>query len=411
MKNNTYDVAVIGAGPAGMIAAGISAKNGANVILIEKNEKPGKKLLITGKGRCNLTHAEYDKSRFIEAFGKKGKFLYPALNAFGIEDTLRFFSDIGLKIKVERGNRVFPESDRASEVLAVLLKFLRETGVLVLGNSKVKRLKTFERKIKKIITTDNEILASKVILCTGGLSFPGTGSTGDGMNWAKELGHTILEPKPALVPLKVEENWIEELRDLTLKNVRITLQQDNKKIDEGFGEAIFYRDCIGGPIILDMSKRVGEILQKAPVKICIDLKPALSHPTLDARILREIAKQSNKVFRNSLGALLPQKLIPVIVRLSGISPSKKMHAITKEERKRLLNLLKELSFHVTSLTGFDKSIVTTGGISLKEIDSRTMGSKNINNLYLAGEIIDLDGPTGGYNLQVCWSTGYLAGIQ
>ena len=441
-------MAVIGGGPAGMMAAGTAAAKGANVVLIEKNNKPGRKLLLTGKGRCNITNAEYDPSAFIETLSKKAKFLYPALHLFGVRDTLEFFNKRGLETKVERGKRVFPVSDRAGDVLRVLLDFLKETGVKVLVNTPVIGLEKEGRSIVKAIIAGGEIgtgghdtspnqinqkffggaggdfskkpparrrqeknslVAGKYILCSGGLSYPGTGSTGEALRWLERLGHSIITPVPALTLVKVAEKWVDELKDLTLKNVRISVYQNNKKQDERFGEAQFVQGGIGGPIVLDMSKNIGELLKKGAVRLSLDLKPALEYRKLDARIQRDFRDYSNKMFSNSLDKLLPQKLIPVMVNLSGIEPARKVNSITKEERKNLLHLFKELPLRVRGLFGFEKALVTAGGVSLKEIDPRTMRSKFIDNLYFAGEIIDLDAPTGGYNLQICWSTAFAAG--
>ena len=391
-----------------MIAAGRAAQCGARVLLIEKNAHLGKKLLLTGKGRCNITHAEYDTSRFVAAFGKKGKFLYSALNRFGVEDTVQFFQQRGLSLKLERGNRIFSASGLATDVRRVLADFLSETGVTILKDNTVKTLLKNGRQIESIKLSSTDLTADKYIVCTGGLSYPATGSEGDGFLWAECLGHTLIPPEPALVPLIIEEAWVKELQGLSLKNVNISVYQNNKKQAERFGEALFTHRGMSGPIILDMSKTIGKLL-KRPVQLRIDFKPALEYKLLDDRIRRDLRENSGRMFKNSLDRLLPKKLIPVIVRLSGIEPDKKAGNLTKEERKRLLQLLKQFTLHVQGLDGFEKAIVTAGGVSLKEINPQTMRSRIIDNLYFAGEIIDLDGPTGGYNLQLCWSTGYLAG--
>ncbi len=416
-NNQVYDVAVIGAGPAGMMAAATAAQSGANVVLVEKNDRLGKKLLITGKGRCNITTAETDLANIISCFGKNGKFLYSALHAFTQEETVAFFNQRGVATKVERGLRVFPVSDRAQDVLQVLIDFLKETNVKIIKNCTVKKLilrspKGEGRKnsqITKIETSTGYISAKKYIICTGGLSYPGTGSSGDGYQWAKLLGHTVTSPTPALTPLRIKETWAKEMQGLSLKNSKINIFQNNKKQAERFGEALFTHEGLSGPIILDMSETVGKLLKKGPVELRLDLKPALDYPKLDRRLQRDFLKFSNKSFKNSLQDLLPRKMIPIIIRLSGIDPEKLVNKITKEERNKLLHLLKELTFTPTALHGFNKAIITAGGISLKEIEPKTMQSKLVNNLYFAGEILDLNGPTGGFNLQVCWSTGFLAG--
>lgn len=404
-----YDIAVIGAGPAGMMAAGKAADKGTKVVLIEKNNRFGKKLLLTGKGRCNITNSDFDARSFVNEFGKNGKFLFSALHKFGPEDTIKFFNERGLPTKIERGNRVFPKSDRSNDVLRVLENFLRETGVKIMKGTEVKSFIKKDQLIAGVKTSSGEIIADKYILCTGGLSYPATGSTGDGFKWLKQMGHTVIPPKPALVPVILKEKWIKELEGLSLKNVKISIYQNNKKQIEQFGEALFTHNGLSGPIILEMSKRIGELLKTELVKLAIDFKPALEFETLDKRIQRDIQENSAKMFKNSLDWLLPQKLIPVVVKLSGIKPEKKAGELTRKERRKLLHLLKEFELEVVGLANIDEAIITVGGVSLKEVDPQTMQSKLFSNLYFAGEILDLDGPTGGYNLQVCWTTGSVAG--
>jgi len=405
----SFDIAVIGGGPAGMIAAGRAAELGARVVLIEKNDKLGVKLLLTGKGRCNLSQAEFNVRKFVENFGQGGDFLFSPLSLFGVKDTMEFFEKRGLRLKTERGQRVFPLSDQASDVLGVLISYLRKNKVNVMTGSEVIGIRKNNNQISKIILKDKEIIAAKYIFCTGGKSYAQTGSTGDGFRWAKQLGHTIIDLQPVLTPIEIKERWIKEVQGLSLKNVNIGVWQNNKKKNEAFGEALFTHFGLSGPIILDLSKKIGRLLKTGEVKFSLDLKPALDFIKLDNRIKRDFAKYSNKLFKNSLNDLLPQKLIPLIIRFSGISPEKKVNTIIKEERSKLVRSLKNIEMNVSGVCGFNQSIVTSGGVSLKEIDSKTMKSKIIDNLFLAGEIIDLDGPTGGYNLQVCWTTGYLAG--
>ncbi|MFA6296214.1 MAG: NAD(P)/FAD-dependent oxidoreductase [Patescibacteria group bacterium] len=404
-----YDLIVIGAGPAGIIAAGRAGERGLSVLLIEKNPRIGAKLLLTGKGRCNITHQEDDPKNFINQFGKNGKFLYKALNNFSIQDTLNFFHKLGIKTNVERGNRVFPSTGSALNVVMALERYLIRNKVQLSADTRVLKIVKEGNRIIKIKTSKGDFIAKNYLLTTGGKSYPETGATGDGFEFAKELGHNIIPPKPALTPILVKEQLIKDLQGLNLENVNISVYQNNKKQDERFGEALFTHEGMSGPIILDMSKKIGELLKNGQVVLQIDFKPALDFPKLDLRIQRDFKEFHNKEFKNSLNKLLPQKLIPVIVKLSNINPDKKVNSITKEERKTLIHLLKEFKLEVQGLTGFKKAIVTSGGIDLKEIDPKTMKSKIINNLYFAGEILDLDGPTGGYNLQVCWSTGYLAG--
>ena len=404
-----YDVAVIGGGPAGMMAAGRAGKIGSRVILIEKNDSLGIKLLITGKGRCNITNNRDKLKEMIDKFGKNGKFLFSSFSKFGPKETIKFFESKRLKTKVERGGRVFPLSNKSQNVLNVFLNYLRKGNVNVVINSEVKKIIKKQNRIEKVILKNNEeITADNFIICTGGKSHPDTGSTGDGYKWARKLGHTVIDVSPSIVPIIVKEKYMKDLEGLSLKNVEISIYKDNKKINSRFGEAIFTDNGMSGPIILDMSKEIGKELP-GNIRMQIDFKPALDFIKLAKRIQRDFEKSPKKLFKNSLNELLPKKLIPVIVKLSGIDSDKKVNSITKEERKRLVHLLKEFSLEVKELESFKRAIVTTGGIKLDEIDQKTMKSKLINNLYFAGEILDIDGPTGGYNLQACWTTGYIAG--
>jgi len=414
MQKNSLkcDVLVIGGGPAGMMAAISASGNGAKVVLLEKNAELGIKLMMTGKGRCNITNAENDKRKFLEVFGRNGKFLYSAFNDFGPEETVRFFAERGLATKVERGSRIFPMSDKAEDVRGVLMDELRKNKVLVLRGTKVLDLVVRDSRIVKagIESADmNEIGFKNIIIATGGLSYPHSGSSGDGFLWAEKLGHKVILPKPALTAVVIKERWVEELEGLSLKNVKVSVYQDAKKQDERFGEAIFTERGISGPVILDMSKKIGELLESGSVKIVIDFKPALEFAELDLRIQRDFGENQNKIFKNSLDELLPQKMIPVAITLSGIDPQKKINLVTREERKKLVHLLKEMDLEVAKLLGFDKAVITSGGVSLREVDPKTMRSKVVDNLYFAGEVLDLDAPTGGYNLQEAWSTGHLAG--
>jgi len=420
-NNQKFDVAVIGGGPAGMMAAGCAAELGAQVVLIEKNKTLGKKLLITGKGRCNITHAEFDKRKFIEKLngkkclpaGRQGKFLFSSLNAFGPKEVIEFFEKRGLQTKTERGARVFPVSDKAQDVSNELSKYLKENNVRILRETQIKGFELKNEKIQAVKINANgkneKIFANKFILCVGGKSYPATGSTGDGYVFAKKIGHTIIEPRPALVPVRIKEIWVKDLQGLSLKNVKISLFQDNKKQDERFGEMLFTHFGLSGPIILDVSKKIGELLKQGAVRIEIDLKPALNFPELDKRLQKDFIENNKKDFKNYLSELLPQKMIETFIELSEIDPKKKLHLVTQIERKKLLHLLKSLNVNVSGLLDFDQAIVTSGGIATREVDSKTMQSRIIPNLFFAGEILDLDGPTGGFNLQICWSTGYTAG--
>lgn len=411
MENNKYNFAVIGAGPSGMIAAGHAAELGGRVILLEKNDRPGIKLSITGKGRCNITNAEEDLKKLIAVYGKKGKFLYPALNKFSNKDVVDFFESRGIRTKVERGKRVFPCSDSSKDVIDCLKKYLKENGVEIKFNSAVEKIIVSPKNknnIKKIILKDGrEISADKYLIATGGKSYPGTGSTGDAYGWLKKLGHTVVDPEPALTPIIIKENTAKQLEGLSLKNVEISLWK-NRKLASYFGEALFTGNGLSGPIILNLSRDVRKN-KIENLKIKIDFKPTLDYLTLDRRIQRDFEEQKNKQYKNSLDKLLPKKLIPIIIKLSGIKENKKINEITKIERKKIINLLKEFELSIKGLAGFEKAIVTSGGVELKEVNPKTMQSKILNNLYFSGEILDIDGPTGGYNLQIAWSTGYLAG--
>ena len=410
-EQHSFDIVIIGGGASGMMAAFWASKQGARVAIIEKNEELGKKISITGKGRCNITQENLTLENLTESFGKKGKFLLSSFKKFNVAKTKKFFEDMDIELKIERGGRVFPKSDKAEEIIEKIRTNLTKNGIVFFRKAKIKDFEIEKNQIKKIITHKKEISAKQFILCTGGKSYPTTGSTGDGYQWAKSFGHTIVKPIPALTPIKIINKWSKKLQGVSLKNVNLSVFQNNKKQAEKFGEMLFTHYGISGPIVLEISKKVGELLKKGTVKILIDLKPALDFKELDQRILRDFEKYSAKKFANSLDDLLPQKMIPVIVEISNIDPDKKVAEISKTERKTLLYLFKELTLNVEDLVGFDNAIVTSGGISLSEIDQKTMQSKIIKNLYFAGEIIDLDGPTGGYNLQLCWTTGYTAGLH
>ncbi|MCX6766867.1 MAG: NAD(P)/FAD-dependent oxidoreductase [Candidatus Moranbacteria bacterium] len=418
MKNNRekFDVAVIGGGPAGMMAASRAAELGACVVLLEKNESLGKKLLITGKGRCNLTRDEVDLKELVSQFGQNGKFLFSSLAEFGPRDVMKFFEDAKLPVKTERGGRVFPVSNKSYDVLRVMEDYLKKNKVKIIFGSEIvgfesdgKKIKGVKLKHEKGKPGNRTISAEKFILCTGGKSYPLTGSTGDGYQWAKDLGHTIIAPVPALVPIKTKETWVKDVQGLSLKNVEIKLIQNDKIKDSRFGEMLFTHFGLSGPVVLDVSKEVGQLAANGEVAISIDLKPALSAEQLDTRLQRDFANNGKKDFVNYLPELLPQKMIATIIKLSGIDPRKKVSAVTGAERKKLVNLLKDLRLTADGTAGFDQAVITSGGVNLKEVNSKTMQSRIVDNLFFAGEILDVDGPTGGYNLQICWSTGYAAG--
>lgn len=404
-------IIVIGAGAAGMMAAGRAAFNGNEVILIEKNNILGKKILISGKGRCNITN-NTDIDGLIENIPGNGRFLYSSFYTFSNRDIIDFFEENGLKTKVERGQRIFPVSDKAKDVVVALEKYLKKGKVKILLKVSVNKIKTKSGKVYSVILENGEeILCDGVIICTGGISYKGTGSTGDGYKFAKNLGHTVKTLRPSLVPLVAKENFLKELQGLSLKNVAIKIiNKDNKKIYDDFGEMIFTHFGVSGPIILSASRHILDYEYK-DVKLLIDLKPALSEEKLDERLRRDFEKFTRKQFKNSLGELLPQKMIPVVIKLSGILPEKFVNQITKEERKKLVQLLKGIEITITGSRPIEEAIVTVGGVSTEEINPSTMESKLVKGLYFAGEVIDLDGYTGGFNLTIAFSTGYLAGMN
>lgn len=401
--------AIIGGGPAGMMAA-IAASEKSQVTLYEKNDILGKKLLITGKGRCNLTNAGTE-DEIIEAFGKNGRFLFSALNSFSNKDLMNFFEKRGLPLKVERGKRVFPESDKSLDVLRVLEKELNEKNIKILKNTSVKKINVLENNGFEIVTEKGNETYDALVITTGGKSYPKTGSTGEGYIFARSLGHSVSALSPYLIPLETNQEDIKELMGLSLKNVLLKAFVNGKKKGEEFGEMIFTHFGISGPVVLTLSKIAVDALKKEKNKVVyyIDFKPALSFDELDKRIIRDFEKYNNKQFKNALDDLLPRKMIPVVLNRSGIDEEKKVNQISKEERKIIIDLLKDFPVEISGTRPLSEAIVTSGGISLKEINPKTMESKLYPGLFFAGEILDLDGVTGGYNLQEAFSTGFLAG--
>ena len=404
-------IVVIGAGAAGLLAAGKAAERGHEVILVEKNDRPGKKVLISGKGRCNITN-NTDIEGLIENIPGNGNFLYSAFYSFSNTDLIDMLKENGLETKVERGGRVFPVSDNAKDVVDTLYRVITKNKVKVLLRSPVQEIKTTEGKVESVILKDGrQIECDSVILATGGASYPGTGSTGDGYKIAARLGHTIVELKPSLVPLMTNDQWVYELQGLSLKNISINfVNKKGKKMYSDFGEMLFTHFGVSGPVILSGSRHILDYDYR-DIKLAIDLKPALSEDKLDERIQRDFEEFSRKQYKNSLDDLLPKKMIPVIIKLSGILPEKFVNQITKEERKKLVKLLKNLELNITGPRPIEEAIITVGGISTEEINPSTMESKLIKGLFFAGEIIDVDGYTGGFNLTIAFSTGYLAGMN
>ena len=404
-------VIVIGGGPAGMMAAYAAAENGNAVVLLEQNEKLGKKLYITGKGRCNLTNA-CDMEQLFSNVMSNRKFLYSAFYGFDNQQVIHFFESHGMPTKTERGNRVFPVSDHSSDVTAALTRALKEKKVTVRLHAKVEKLLIEATEITGVMLSDGSVLkADAVIVATGGISYSSTGATGDGYRMAELSGHRIVEETPSLVPFETKESWVQELQGLSLRNVQVSVFRGKKKLYEDFGEMLFTHFGLSGPLILSASAMIPAKEFQQELSLFIDLKPALDEEQLDKRLLREFDEMKNKQFKNSLSHLLPAKLIPVIITLSGIDKEQKIHTISKQERQKLLQLLKHLPLTVTGLRGWNEAIITKGGVSVKDVNPSTMESKLVKGLFFCGEVLDLDALTGGYNLQIAWSTGHLAGAS
>ena len=405
-------VIIVGGGAAGMMAAITAARNGNSVWLLEKNEKLGKKIYITGKGRCNLTNAG-DNEDLMNSIVTNRKFMYGAFSRFSNYDCMGFFDELGLKFKIERGNRVFPESDHSSDVIGALSRQMKKLGVNVLLNTQVVAVNEENGEFAGVVVKDasgqKEIKGDACVIATGGNSYSSTGSTGDGYRFAGELGVRVTDVSPALVPVIAKEEWVKELQGLSLKNIAITVYDGGKEVYSDFGEMMFTHFGVTGPVILSASSYIVKRLRKHELKLVIDLKPALDNEQLDERICRDFEEFRNKQFANSLDKLLPKKMIPVIVGLSGIDPAQKVNSITAASRKQLVQLLKNLTVTLTGVRGFNEAIITQGGIDVKEINPSTMQCKKIPNLRFAGEVLDVDAVTGGFNLQVAWSTAYTAG--
>jgi len=411
---NRSAVIVIGGGPAGLMAAGQAASSGAQVILLEKMDRPGRKLAITGKGRCNLTNAT-ELSDFLAHFGMNGRFLRGAFHRFFVPELLDFFEKLGIQTVTERGGRIFPVSNDANEIVAALVNWAKSTGVVIRPQARAEQLIVADNRISGVIIHNQNsgaetIPADAVIIATGGASYPGTGSTGDGYRLAKAVGHSIVPVRPALVPLITAGNVAGRLQGLSLKNAGVKVFAGNKKIADEFGEMLFTHFGLSGPVILTVSKlAVDALAAKQKVRISIDLKPALDEQKLDLRLQRDLGEHGKMQFKSILKDLLPQKLIPVCIDLVKIPGEKTGNQVTGEERRRLRTWLKDFSFEVTGQRNFGEAIITAGGVSLKEVDSQTMQSKLVQRLFFAGEVLDIDADTGGYNLQAAFSTGWLAG--
>ena len=411
-------VLIIGGGAAGMFASIFAAMSGHEVHVFEKNEKLGKKLFITGKGRCNITNA-CDLEELFPAVITNSRFLYSSFYSYTNQDVIEFFERLGVRTKIERGNRVFPESDHSSDVIRALEREMNNVGVKIHLDTEVKKVIADNEHFKEIILSDGKhIKGDACIVATGGVSYRTTGSTGDGHRFANDLGHKVTELIPSLVPLETKETWVPELQGLSLRNINATVYEGKKKLYEEFGEMMFTHYGVTGPVILSASSVIGKKLVKnqqegkdKSIVLKIDLKPALTKEQLDQRVLRDFEENKNKQFKNSLNKLFPAKLIPVMIELSGISPDKKINEISREERQNFVDLIKALPMTIARLRGFNEAIITKGGVSVKEVNPSTMESKLVQGLYFAGEVLDLDAVTGGYNLQIAWSTAYLAGTN
>lgn len=402
-----YDLIVIGGGPTGMMAAGRAAELGAQVLLLEKNKNLGIKLLSTGHSRCNLSNAVPIRE-LINSFGENGKFLFSAFSKFGPEEVIDFFNERGLETKIEKNNRVFPKSDKSADVLKTLAAYLKENKVKIIFEANVKKITEKNQIISKVSLVDGrEFSAKNYLIATGGLSYPTTGSTGDAYKWLKSLGHKIIKTYPALAPIIVREKFVKELEGLSLLDAEFTLKKDDKILNKKRGEAIFTADGLSGPVIFALSANAAKNLPE--VELIIDLMPEKKLSELDQYWQEKFNFQQNKQIKNVLGEIFPSRLAEKILEIAGIDLTAKINQINKFERKKICTVIKNLNFKIIKVAGYDKAMLTTGGLDLKEVDQKTMSSKLIKNLLVAGEVLDLDGPTGGFNLQACWSTGRLAG--
>lgn len=410
MKSEIYDVAVIGGGPAGLMAAGRAAEMGAKVILLEKNGSPGVKLLITGGGRCNVTNAELDVRIFLKKYKDSDKFLFSAFSQFNVKNTLEFFNGKGMLTKVEAENRVFPESNTAQSVWNVLVEYCKQGKVEIKTDAVVVG---FEKENDKIVAVKlknkEKVFAKKFILATGGTSRPETGSTGDGFVWLKDLGHTVVPSNEALVPVALKDSWVKNLSGVTLQDIKLTTFQNNQKQESHKGKLLFTHFGISGPTVLNMSKDIGELLKYGEVQIRLDLLPAFDHGMMNSRLQELFKIDDKKKIKNSLGSFIPSALVDIVLKLSNIDENKTNNGVTREERLKLIEIIKGIPMNVSNLLGSDKAVVSSGGVELSEIDWKTMQSKIISNLYLVGDILNIDRPSGGYSLQLCWTSGWVAG--
>lgn len=406
-----FDVVVIGGGPAGMMAAGRAAELGAKVVLLEKNPILGKKLLISGGGRCNILNAEFDTRLLTEKYGKKGKALFSAFSQFDVQATIDLFESRGLKIKVEPEKRAFPVSDSAEDVQKTMISYMAAGNVKVIKNACVQDFKMIDDCIWSISGDFGIVEASQVIFATGGKSRPETGSTGDGFVWAKKLGHTVTEPDPALVPVTIRNPWIKDVAGISLKAAKLTVIQDGEKHDSRVGKILFTHTGLSGPLVLNMSKGIGQLLKTRPVSLSLDLFPSLDSGALDRKLLKIFEAGKNKMIKNNIGEIVQPRLGHALLALAGIDGSTPLHQLTRDQRMEFAKLLKDIPLSVSGLLGAEKAIVTGGGVLLSEIDFKTMRSKRCKNAFIIGDLLDFDRPSGGFSLQICWTTGYVAGTH
>lgn len=405
----TWDVIVIGGGPAGMMAAGRAGERGKKVLLIEKNDSLGKKLLITGGGRCNVTNAQTDTRKLLLKFKDGGKFLFSAFSQWNVNETLEFFHIRGMETKVEKELRVFPVSDSAQSVWDTLVEYLKENNVTIISNSPVSGFVKEDGKIIGVNVKKKIIKGKSFVLATGGISRPETGSTGDGYKWLSEIGHTVIQPEPSLVPISVKDKWVKRLAGVSIPDVKITVTQNGEKQEVAHGKILFTHVGLTGPTILNMSKNIGELLKYGDVMLGLDILPTHDHGKLNSA-LQEIFKiNDKKMFKNSLNELIPSAVVQIITELSEIDPDTKCNSVTREQRMQLIALLKNIPINVKGLLGVDKAVISNGGVIPEEVDFKTMSSRFYPNLYLIGDILNIDRPSGGYSLQLCWTTGFVAG--
>jgi predicted Rossmann fold flavoprotein len=410
-SDELWDVAVIGGGPAGMMAAGRAAENGAKVILIEKNDSLGKKLLITGGGRCNLTNAEFDNRKLLEKFKENNKYLFSAFSQWSVKETLDFFHERKMETKIEALQRVFPKSDQARSVWNVMVEYIKKNKVTVLSNSTVIGFATNDKKEVMAVKLKNNIhiRAKNFIMATGGKSHPETGSTGEGFEWLSKIGHTIIEPNASLVPIAVKDSWVKKIQGVTLQDVKISLFQNEVKQETKSGRVLFTHFGLSGPTILNLSGEVSELLKYGEVKISLDLMPKFDYGQLNKKLQEIFKEHSNKKVVNSLSEIILPSVAQIIIDLSKINSEKQSNSVTREERILLVQLLKAVPLQVKELLGVDKAIVTSGGVKLDEVNFKTMQSRLHSNLFLVGDVLNIDRPSGGYSLQLCWTTGFVAG--